>query len=422
MLLALYLLFCLVTVPLLLLRDRLAGTVYGMLFLYSIFALFGYLYMPGLSEGILAYFGDDVGHDATLFIFGSMALIFIANMWIYSSGSTNELKVGFKTNFVTKGNFPLPCIAVPYFLAGLLGFLAFNNAERLSWEAAQQVDQPIEFTIMLGLFKISVGILAAIYVMIREKIRLNYRQLIIPFISYLLVFFAISILLGNRTDPAALALGILFYESLKNKIDFKMILRTFAIIFVAVVSLSVVEFIRYENNYSVSTLTERIVRNDYFAPAHMLFAAIAFDFVDASEAWRSISNNALILQNYPYLQEKVTDLFNPGVATRSAGYAFYVLSEGYIMLGFLGVFYNAAVISLFVRIWAMAACTDSRVINVMIQTVLATMCINVVRSQSSQFIKVLYTYFIPVMIVLVIMLGLAMTLRRRAVRQDFVVN
>lgn len=422
MLLALYLIFCIITVPALLLRNRLVGTIYGILFLYSIFALFGYLYMPGLSEGILAYFGDNVGHEATLFIFASMALIFVINIALYAGKSQGQAMRGFATNFALSSRFPILCIAIPYFLAGGLAFLAYDNAERLSWEAAQQVDVPLEFSVLLGLFKLSVGILAAIYVMIREKLRTNYRQLIFPFILYLSVFVVLSILLGNRTDPAALALGIIFYESLKNKINFKMIIKSFVVIFLVVISLSFIEFIRYENNYSVSSLTERIVRNDYFAPAHMLFAAIAFDFVDAREAWQSISNNALILQNYPYLQERVTDLFNPGVATRSAGYAFYVLSEGYIMLGFAGVFYNAFVISLYVRLWALSACTDSRVVNILIQTVLATMCINVVRSQSSQFVKVYYTYFIPVMIIVVIMLGLTMTLRRRNVRSDFVVR
>jgi hypothetical protein len=110
-------------------------------------------------------------------------------------------------------------------------------------------------------------------------------------------------------------------------------------------------------------------------------------------------------------------MFNEGVATRSAGYAFFVLAEGFIALGFFGVLYNAFVVTFFVRLWNFLGCTDSRFVNLLIKTLLATMCINVVRTQSSQFIKITYTYFLPVMLIAIIMLGLRIGLSRRPVRE-----
>lgn len=324
-----------------------------------------------------------------------------------------------ETNYNRNSNFSLFAISIPYFWIFIFIFFLYQNFDKLSWDEAQKENLEISLTIFIALFKITVGILIMIYVMIREKCCVNYRKLLLPFFILIILFLISSFLLGNRTDPAAFVVGMLFYESSKQKLSLKLILKSMALITLAILALSVIEFFRYENNYSVASLTERVVRNDYFAPAHMLFASIAYGFVDFEEVFRSNFNNALILQNYPYLQETVTDLFNEGVATRSAGYAFFVLSEGYIAFGFWGgILYNAVIITLFVRFWNSLALTDSRFINLLIKTILATMCINVVRTQSSQFIKITYTYFIPVLVVAFVMLGLRLGLERRAVRED----
>jgi O-antigen polysaccharide polymerase Wzy len=418
MILALYIVFCVVTIPILFVRDRLIGIIYSLLFLYSAFAFFGYLYMPGLSESIRAYFGDEAGYTSLYFVFASMVLIFLANLFVYSSKKIIEVPIGFQTNYNTSKNFSLFAIALPYILILIFSYLLILNAGNLSWAEAQQENISIELAIFIAIFKMSVGFLIVIYACIREKCYQNYRHLIPSFVIYVFVFLIASFLLGNRTDPAALIVGILFLESSRQKIDFKLILKSIAAIALAIVLLSVIEFFRYENTYNVASLTERIVRNDYFAPAHMLFASVAYGFIDLQEVINSNLSNAMILQNYPYLQETVTDMFNEGVATRSAGYAFFVLAEGFIALGFLGMFYNAFIITFFVRLWNSLGCTDSRFVNLLIKTVLATMCINVVRTQSSQFIKIMYTYFLPVMIVAVIMLGLRIGLHRRPVRQD----
>jgi hypothetical protein len=400
MILAVYILFCVITMPILFERDRLMGIIYALLFLYSVFSFIGYLYLPGLSESILAYFGDNVGHVALNFIFLSMVLIFTLNYFLYRPKKLAQSDRGLKISYDRRSQFSLFSISIPYLLIAIFSYLLYQNIDRLSWDNAQQENIDLSLSIFIGIFKMSVGFLIIMYVMMREKCYANYKRLLTPFVVYLFLFFLSSFLLGNRTDPAALVVGILFYESSKQKLNVRLILKSMGLISLAIILLSVIEFFRYENNYSVATLAERIVRNDYFAPAHMLFASIAYGLVDFGEVFRSNFNNAMILQYYPYLQETVTDLFNEGVATRSAGYAFYVLSEGYIAFGFWGgIFYNAVVVTLFVKLWNSFAATDSRFVNLLIKTLLATMCINVVRSQSSQFIKITYTYFIPVMIV-----------------------
>ena len=100
MVLLLYIGFCIVTIPILFIRDRLIGIIYALLFLYSAFAFIGYLYMPGLSESILAYFGDQAGYQALYFVFLSMALIFGINFLLYKAKDSRKIEMGFLTNLM----------------------------------------------------------------------------------------------------------------------------------------------------------------------------------------------------------------------------------------------------------------------------------------------------------------------------------
>jgi hypothetical protein len=414
--LALYALFCLVTIPILFQKDRLIGIVYALLFVYSVFSLIGYMYIPELSVSISAYFGEKVGYTALYFIFSSMFLIFISNMIIYGQYSAKTVGRGFQTNFTKEGVFTHFSLSIPTFIALIFAFFLYMNLDKLSWAEAQQENIDLSLSVFIAMFKIMVGIIVVIYVIIREKCFQNYSKLIPSFICLVVLFLISSAFLGNRTDPAALIVGILYFEFSRQNLSLRVLSRSFVLILISIALLSVVESVRYDNAVSAAGITEKIIRNDYFAPAHMLFASIAYGFVDFGEVLRSNFSNAMILQYYPYLQETVTDMFNEGVATRSAGYAFFLLSEGFIAFGFLGIFYNAVVVSFFVRLWNSFGCTDSRFVNLLIKTVLATMCINVVRTQSSQFIKITYTYFLPVMFIAFLILGLKVGLARRTVR------
>ncbi len=415
----LYTIFFAFTMPVLFFRNRLAGTIYSVLFLYSIFAIVGYLYFPGMSESILAYFGDQAGYVGASFIFLSMVAFFTINLFLYRprpAGAPPER--GLAISFDRNNEVSAFSILLVYGLAAAFAFFLFLTFEDLSWSEAQQDDISLRVVIFIAAFKLSVGILCFLYICIMSKVPKNYAVFIPAFLFYLVTFLVASVKLGNRTDPAALIVGILFFESSRRTLDAKTILRSLLLVLIGIIGLSVIEFFRYDTEGSIASLTDKIIQNDYFAPAHMLFASIAYDFVDLNEVIASNFNNALILQDYPYLQQSVTDLFNLGVATRSAGYAFYIFSEGYIAFGFLGFLYNATVTSSFLRLWNSFAFSDSKFFNTLILSILATMSINVCRSQSSQYIKILYTYFIPVMIFIVIILGVRVGLQRRVIRDD----
>lgn len=154
---------------------------------------------------------------------------------------------------------------------------------------------------------------------------------------------------------------------------------------------------------------DRIFHNDYYAPAHMLFAAIAYDFVRPMEVIKSNSANAFILLNYPYLHETVTDLFRLNVANRAQGYAFYIFTEGWMAFGKLGFIYNWIIPTAGLMLWRNIARTNNPLINNVIIAVMACMMINLVRSQSSFFIKYIYTFAVPALLFLALLVAFRFT-------------
>ncbi len=134
---------------------------------------------------------------------------------------------------------------------------------------------------------------------------------------------------------------------------------------------------------------------DWYAPAHMLFAAVKYKIIDPSEVIISNLSNSLILIGYPYLQQGITEIFNPGVATRSAGYAFYISTEGYMMAGVFGFIYNSALILLSLAFWRKLASTNSKELNNIMLGLMGCMLVNLVRGQGSYFFKYLYTFIFP---------------------------
>lgn len=415
MILIAYLLFVTVTFPLLFARDRLMGIIYALLFVYSFFALLGYLYMPGYSETLSAYFGDRVGRIGLNFVFASMALLFVMNMALYR-GAVVDINQPVRGVPVRVSGNPLGPLA----LWGLLGAFALGTAANfndLSWYIAELDAVPLGLSFYLLLFKMSSGVIVLCYAIIRLKLVPQYRQLRLATALYALVFMAAAVKLGNRTDPAAMVVGIAYFESATRRIRPRTLVAGFLAVALIATLLTLLEMTRYNGSYTQMTLSERIIKNDYFAPAHVMLGAIAYNFIDAGEVFRSNFANALVRMQYPFLQKPVMDLFVPGVASRSASYAFFVFTEGFMVMGLAGILYNAVVVTGFVRFWNLLGCSNDPRVNLLIRSILATMAINVVRGQSCYFIKYLYTFFLPVLLIGLVLIGLKLAPRLKVVTQ-----
>jgi hypothetical protein len=380
-------------------RDRLFGLFYLALIIYALPAQIGYLYFPEFSELIQAYFGEDVWFDATIIIMATLVLFLIlfafCREWLLKS-------IPFR---VTASIHQKPRLRalVATAVVSVLTFYQISyliiNYDNISWATAQDEEltgSSVGYFIFIFIFKLTVAISIVLYVLVRQKIFALSR----PFLRLLMatvlgLFIIISVRLGNRTDLLALTLGIAVFESSQIRFTPRIILKSLVAGAIVVTALSLVELGRYDTEKENSGLAAALIAKDYHAPAHMLFAAIAHDFIEPMEVVTSNTANALILLNYPYLQSTITDLFRPGIATRSAGYAFYVVTEGYAFMGMAGFLYNGLVLMLGMSLWKRIASTNLTRLNLFVLAIMGCMVVNLVRGQTSYFIKYLYTFVIP---------------------------
>ncbi|MGN6263110.1 MAG: hypothetical protein ACTHNO_20440 [Ralstonia sp.] len=398
-------------------RDKLFGLYFVFLFIYAIFAQIGYRFYPEASDSILAYFGEEIWLPCTLFIMASLAM-FVLSFIVVRPITYALMPIRLEVSQAAQ-RMLWKTAGLLWLLASsgyLLGYLAFN-ANELSWYAAQQddlVSSAPALALLIFLIKLEVGTLIVLYQMAREKTRI--LSWVNPWVFFALrgtIFLVVTFMLGNRTDILACFLGIVLMTLSQTKFSPRFLLQaTIAAASVAALML-VIESTRY-NDVEVQSeipLSQRLLVKDYYPPAHMLFAAAAYDEIDPYEVIASNSANAAVMFGYPYLQETITNLFRPGLATRSVGYAFYILTEGFLFMGYWGFIYNGLVLTAALALWRRLASSNSREFNLLLLGLFGCMLVNLVRGQSSYFVKYLYTFVLPNALLYLSLVGARVRLR-----------
>ncbi len=394
-------------------KEKIFGVYFLIIFVYAIFAQLGYAYMPELSESINAYFGNDTWFAATQFVILSLITIQVLFLFFWER-IVNLIPVTFSTR-VSK-NHALEKFSVCFLIAVIVfqtAYLALNFND-ISWYSNQDEDfrsGNFMFVLFLLFFKLFVAINIVLYIIVRDRSGRRRNVFYKAMLLVCLILFSVTAFrLGNRTDILALALGLLVYSLYREKINFYTTLKLFCVGVAVAIILYVVESARYNDDQVQRSLIETILLKDWYAPAHILYATVHFDLIQPFEVFVSNAANSLVLMGYPYLQFEATELFNPGVATRSAGYAYYALTEGYMVMGGFGFFYNAMIVVFGMALWKSLASTKNRCFNNLLLGLMGCMLVNLVRGQSSYFIKYLYTFVIPGALLYTAMTGQAMIL------------
>jgi hypothetical protein len=144
-------------------------------------------------------------------------------------------------------------------------------------------------------FKLSVPIVLALYIVMRlgkqAELNISAQPIRFFFLSEIALFFVIAATLANRTDVVALTLGICMFEY-AIRTNGRTLFGLAAFAGAVFYGLTIIEKSRFENA-AESFLYEAILFKDYFAPAHILMAAINHQFVDPLEVLKSNVFNAL---------------------------------------------------------------------------------------------------------------------------------
>ena len=397
-------------------KDRIFGTFYFFLFVYGFFPIAGYYYFPELSQIISAYFGSDIWYESVVFV-----LLSLFSVLLFFSFAWKKLfllwpfwfKISYRNKtFFSYAALAVICLAITFQVA----YLSFqvNTLSYIVVSDDDLVKSNILLSIFLVLFKLSVGSNYILYNLLRTGAAV-FSRYIIYFIALFSfpTFLYTAFVLGNRTDILALCLGVFVYEMYRIRIGPIIALKSLLLILATFFLLSFVESTRNATSGPSLDLLPSLIAKDYYPPAHMLFAAVSYSFIDPFMVLSSNVANSLVLLKFPLLQSTITDLFAPGVATRSTGYAFYVLTEGYLVSGLLGFFYNAFIITVFLSLWRRLASTSNALVTNFLLGLMGCMLVNLVRGQTSYFIKYLYTFVLPILFLYLPLVGHSFSLRIR---------
>ena len=195
---------------------------------------------------------------------------------------------------------------------------------------------------------------------------------------------------------------------------YKTIKRLIALCLVALIGLVALENIRSGVSNGENSLARAIIFKDYFAPGHMLIASMYYDLIDPIHVLLSNFYNSMVMFNYPYLQTPVGNKLIEGSSSRSTGFAMYIFSEGYMFCGWCGTVYNGIVATLGIIFWRMFSRSNNYAFNAFAMGLVGTQLANIVRGQSSYFIKDFYMLFIIAFVLYFLMTGFKPIFSRKA--------
>lgn len=398
-------------------NDIIFGSIYFFLFIYSIFALIGYSEFPQLSVLLSAYFGEEFVNLYIAFIGFSFLSFFICFKLMYRKffhrPSYGIIRSESNYGFVFILFFALHTIFLYSYFLGYGQDLSYENVSNEIFKS----DKGVVFQLFMHAFKLCPSLLLLLYFLCVNFDSLGSRvsvfKLKIMLFLELFIFVVIATQVGNRTDILALTISVIFMEYIQAVFSVsyreQLIRRLKYFVFFGFLMLALMQYIESTRNVGGQFALEgweKLLMKDYFAPAHILFAAIALDYVDPWTVLKSNIANALFMLDQPYLQFHVMELFIPGVAQRSSSYAFYLFAEGFIVMGWLGILYNGIIPFLGISIWRFMGNSNSKIYNVMVLSLISTQFATVCRGQSSYFIKDIYIFFIPTLILLYFATGL----------------
>ena len=397
--------------------DIIYGSIYLFLFIYSIFALIGYSEFPQLSILLSAYFGEEFLNLYIAFIGLSFLSFFICFKLMYrkffARPSYGIVRAESNYGFAFISFFALHTIFLYSYFLGYGQDLSYENVSNEIYKS----DKGIVFQLFMHAFKLCPSLLLLLYFLCVNFDLLGSRvsafNLKTILFLELFIFVVIALQVGNRTDILALTISVIFMEYIHAVFSVsyreQLVKRIKYFVLFGLLMLALMQYIESTRNVGGGFALEgweKLLMKDYFAPAHILFAAIALNYIDPWTVLKSNVSNALFMLDQPYLQFHVMELFIPGVAQRSASYAFYLFAEGFIAMGWFGVLYNGIIPFLGISIWRFMGNSNSNIYNVMVLSLISTQFATVCRGQSSYFIKDIYIFFIPTLILLYFATGL----------------
>lgn len=405
-------LFCWTVIIYLLHRDIFFTYFFLLLWIYTIFTQLGYIYYPEAISCFSIRVEEDSFYNYWFFVMFSLILIFVG-MYILLHRKQKPIF------HIEKCRIKLQIVSV-FLLAFPFLYFFFNVINNIFDFSYMGITSSGNTKILFSASYLMFGIIFfALWARFRShSLRPTDKIIITIFIIiYAFIYFWTGMKTGDRSSLIGMFLGILAYEFLpmqknimrhKKKIAILVLLLLFFILLlqriaslrgygeISLTSLFFDSKITSNSIYVVNDFKDLLFQ-DYFYPSLMLFVSQDLQFTDPGEVLTSNLFNSLILFNYPTLSQTVGSFIVN--TTRTQGFAYYILTEGYNFVGYLGVIYNGILVTLGLAIWRRFAQSNDFAFNRYMIGLMSTQIIQIVRSQTCYFFKDVYLVIIPGMLI-----------------------
>lgn len=370
---------------------------YVVLAIYSIIPQLGYEYFPELSIAIGAYFGSSIITSYQLFFLTNLATIPFA---LYLS-SRITLSFGLKFRLQRfPGRLALRIFFSLYF--GSMWLILIENFDSINY-ATSSASGGEAFAVyifpILNKFALGLVVLVYAYRNLDKELRL---------ISYIAVIseclFAFK--LGARVDIICLFVGLALLHLGDRRLrgtDLTYAILIMPFIFSVMIAVEAarnqVSF--FETGFTIGDLLAK----DYYGPGHTVFGLIYYQHIVPLELVVSNAVNSfpglsrVFLDDFPLLAERVGSMISDGTMTisRTQGYAFHILGEGYVFMGIWGAAYNCLALLAsfsFFQIYSNSLSSRGKTIFI---ALIGTIIFPLIRSQFVYVPRFFIIYLLPIM-------------------------
>ncbi|MFA6375896.1 MAG: hypothetical protein WCX69_00645 [Candidatus Paceibacterota bacterium] len=378
----------------------------------------GYLFYPDLLD--VLSFGQYYGEKSFIvywwYIFLSFLSIFLifAVVWRKNYQSLVKVEIDDKKRF---GGVWYIMFVIFYEII-LLAFLIANYRE-LGYSTQGVMKNS---TIWFYMFALNGILMLTLYIKItvlnRGSAKLVYLFL---FAVSVLIFMATAIRSGQRIEIGSTLLSFLvfFWYRFSKQIlaQKKIILYVMAIILLAGIVFQGIRnsrggnegpgpffaVLRNPDTYSQLFRPEIVIFQDWFVPSLTLVTSIEKDIkIPITALWSDLSLFIPFISHIS-LGEIISRIIDPDGIT---GYGYYVLTEGYNLVGFFGFMISAVIFVLGFRLLELFfASTKDNLFNAFMCAIIAYSIIDIIRGQNIFYLKTLYLYFLPSLLFYYLMSG-----------------
>jgi len=401
-------------------KSQIFFLFYFVLFAYTFFTQLGYLLYPEKTYAIshYQYYGEEAFIPYWIYIFLSFISIFLIFVVFYDKKYRTLFSIKVKQSLKEYGNFYLILILL-YGSASV--FFLIKNYENLSY-----YNQVILKDNKIWFYLFSLGgivLLSIFYKILIEHNKKNKIFYSVLFFSVLLIFSLTAIRSGQRIEIAMTFLG--FIASLwylfrdRIKVERLKLKRIFAVFFILFLALSFFQGIRITRGHNESPvafftalknpmayldplLPENLIFQDWSVPSLTLMTSIERNIIFPKKVIESNLTCLIPLirhESLGYVLSRIID------TETTQGHGYYILTEGYNLMGFAGFIYSAFIFVISLRLLeSFFTDTKDKLFNSYMYGIMGFLAIEVIRGgQSLGFLKGLYLYFLPALILFILM-------------------